>query len=155
MATLDEAINQQIELGEMDPLTIARKIEKLHGEEWLAAQLAAQAESLVAEIARKRLGSVRRSAEIALRPGDEISQSDMKIAKVWVPEHGWKRAADLTRDDLLAKAAWYDKLVGAAAARAEWCREVAGMVAAEGVKKLGQLKQPLPQLPDGRELGAA
>jgi len=153
--TLDEAIAQQIELGEMDPLTIARNIEKLYGNEWLTGELSSLAESLVAGIARQRLGSVRRSAEVALRPGDAMSQAEMKVAKVWVPNEGWKVAANLTQDDLLAKAAWYERLAGAALARADWCREVAGMIASEGVTKLGRLKRPLPPLPDGRELEAA
>lgn len=152
--TLDEAIAQQIELGQKDPLEIARQVEKLHGSEWLAAELSAHAEQLVAQIARQRLGSIRRSAEVALRPGDDMSQQEMKIAKVWVPEQGWKVAADLTADDLLTKAAWYERLSGAAMQRASWCREVADMIVADGVAKLGRLKRPLPPLPAG-ELEAA
>lgn len=151
---LDEAIAQLIELGEKDPLEIARKIETRHGTEWLTLELAAHSEQLVAGIARQRLGSIRRSAEVALRPGDEISQGDMKIAKVWVPNHGWKVAADLTADDLDLKASWYDRLSSAATIRAEWCRNVATMIRDEGVPKLGRLKQPLPTLPAG-ELEAA
>ena len=148
--TLDEAITQLIELGEKDPLEIARKIEKRHGTDWLASELSAQAEQLVAQIARQRLGAVRRSAEVALRPGDEVSQADMKIAKVWVPEHGWKVAAELTSEDLLLKAAWYERLSFAASSRAQWCREVAEMIVADGVSKLGRLKRPLPPLPAGQ-----
>lgn len=152
--TLDEAIAQLIELGEKDPLEIARKLETRHGHEWMVEQLGALSEQLVAQIARQRLGSIRRSAEVALRPGDELSQGEMKIAKVWVPEHGWKVAADLTADDLLLKAAWYERLAGAAATRAAWCREVADMIVVDGVSKLGRLKRPLPPLPAG-ELEAA
>lgn len=145
---LDEAINQLVELGEKDPLDIARKIEKRYGTEWVQEELSAHAETLIAQMARQRLGALRRSAEIALRPGDTIAQGDMKIAKAWVPNVGWKVAADLTSDDLLVKAAWYERLAGASLRRAEWCREVAGMILTEGVPKLGRLKAPLPPLPD-------
>lgn len=151
---LDEAINQLIELGEMDPLEIARKIEKRHGPEWLALELSAHAEQIVAQIARQRLGSVRRSAEVALRPGDELSQGEMKIAKVWVPNVGWKVAGELTPEDLEAKASWYERLASASVIRASWCREVAQMIRDDGVTKLGRLKRPLPPLPSG-ELEAA
>jgi hypothetical protein len=148
--TLDEAITQLIGLGEKDPLEIARKIEARYEPEWLVEQLAAQAESLIAGIARQRLGSIRRSAEVALRPGDAISQAEMRVAKVWVPEVGWKTAADLTVDDLRAKAAWYERLAGAAIARAKWCREVAQMMTDDKVATLRRLKRPLPELPGGR-----
>ena len=146
---LEQAIQQMIELGEKDPLEIARKIEKRYGAEWLASELSAHAEQLVAQIARQRLGAIRRSAEVALRPGDDMSQQDMKIAKVWVPDQGWKVAAELTADDLLLKAAWYERLAGAAMTRASWCREVAEMIVGDGVTKLGRLKRPLPPLPTG------
>ncbi len=152
---LDEAIGNLIELGEMDPLVIARKIEERHGAEWLHDELAACAEQLVAGIARQRLGSVRRSAEVALRPGDEMSQAEMKIAKVWVPEEGWKVAANLTIEDLIAKAIWYERLMSAAGIRAQWLREVAQMMIEDGAKKLGALKRPLPPLPGIDELEAA
>lgn len=151
---LDEAIAQQIELGQVDPLEIARQVEKLYGTEWLGHELTAQAEQIVAQIARQRLGSVRRSAEVALRPGDDISQGEMKIAKVWVPNIGWKVAAELTADDLETKASWYERLASASTIRAVWCREVAQMIREDGVTKMGRLKRPLPVLPAG-ELEAA
>ncbi len=152
---LDEAVGNLVELGELDPLVIARKVEQRNGREWLGEELLARAEQIVAEIARQQLGAFRRSAEVALRPGDEMSQAEMKIAKVWVPEEGWKVAANLTVEDLIAKAVWYERLMSAAGMRAQWLREVAGMMVEDGVKKLGGLKRPLPPLAGIDELEAA
>lgn len=146
--TLEEAIQQEITLGQKDPLEIARRIAISQGDEWVTEQLALLAEDLVAELARRRLGSQRRGAELALRPGDTAASSELKIRSAWVPGSGWKRAADLTTDDLLMRAAWYERLAGASLRRASWCREVVDLMAQEGVKTLGKLKSALPPLPD-------
>lgn len=152
---LDAAIEQLVNLGEKDPLEIARKLVKRHGAEWLATELAARGEEIVAQIARQRLGANRRRAEIALRTGDELTAADLKLAKEWVPGAAggeWKVAADLTDADLDAKAGWYESLGRAALRRAQWCREVAGLMRDEGVKTLGKLKAHLPELPADDEL---
>lgn len=146
---LEEAIAQLIELGEKDPLEIARKLSRQQGDVWLGEQLVAYAESLVAEIARQRLGSMRRSAQVALRPGDTIDSSELKLRSFWVPEIGYKRANDLTPDDLLARAAWNETLALAIWGQARWCRDVAALMVSEGAKVLGRLKAPLPALGDG------
>lgn len=157
--TLDEAIDQQVSLGQKDPLTIVAKITELHGVEWLHEQAAFLAPDFAAEIARRKLGEQRRHFEVALRPGVEISQSEMKTAGMWIPggDEGvtvWKKAADLTSDDLRARASWYEKFAMGAVKRAHWCREVAGMMEDEGVRTLGKLKADLPQLPGPEELPA-
>lgn len=146
--TLDEVIQQLINLGEKDPVTIAQKVEARHGTAWISDQLAAYAMDLVAEMARLRLGAERRASEIALRPGEPITQAEMKLRAVWVPGAGWKRANDLTADDLRAKAVFYDRLAFAARRRAEWCNEVAALMEREGAATLGRLRVELPPLPD-------
>lgn len=153
--TLDEAIHQQIELGQKDPLTIARNIAKLMGEDWLREEVAARAEDFVTTLARHALGSQRRSSEIALRAGDQIATSELKLRSYWVPGEGYKPAHELTADDLRARASWYDGLAIAASRRAEWCRDVAGLMDAEGAKTLGRLKASLPPLPDEADLALA
>lgn len=151
--TIDEAIEQLIHVGEKDPLTIARRIEQEYGEQdWLAQELIGRTEEILAEWARRRLGSVRRSAEIALRPGDSRSQGDLQLAGFWIPGEGWKRAADVTAADLRTRAHFYDLLSLASQRRATWCREVADMMDSEGAEKLGGLKAELPPLPDVEEL---
>src|SRR5204862_4108185 len=124
LVNLEQAIEQAISLGYGDPIAIADQIENHYGPEWLTTQLVEHRHDILAELARRRLGSVRRSKELALRPGDEMASAEMKIAKTWVPGDGWKRVADLTESDLEAKATWYRSLALAAVRRAAWCEEV-------------------------------
>ena len=156
--TLEDAIAQFVNLGEKDPVVIARKLIEREDEEWLGEQLRGYAEDLIADMARRRLGSVRRSAQLALRPGDELTSAQMKIVKAWVPGLAggeWKRASELTPEDLDAQAKWYESLAGAVVRRAMWCRQVAAMIRSEDCGKLGKLKATLPALPDPPEELAA
>lgn len=148
--TLEAAIGQLIDLGEKDPLLIARKIEQQQGREWLAGQLAAYAEQLVAEIARQRLGALRRSAQVALRPGDSVAQGELRIRSFWIPGEGWKRAADVTPDDLFARADWNERFAGAVLAQARWCRDVGQLLLDAGAATLGKFRGELPALPDAQ-----
>lgn len=143
---LDDAVEQQVILGERDPIDIARKIIDRNGEEWLVRELLARAEDIIAIYARQKLGSERRSAEIALHPGDYVAEARMKIAKFWVPGYGYKEFSEATVEDLRAKAEWYAKFREAAAKREVFCREVANQIEAEGVVTVGQLEGPLPAL---------
>jgi hypothetical protein len=146
--TLDEAIEQLVTLGEKDPAEIVKKLQHRHGEKWLRTQVAARAEEVTLEFARRILGSARRRGELALRAGDAMSQAEMQITTAWVPGVGWKVAADLTRDDLLARAGWYERFADASLRRAEWCRDVVARMDDEGVERLGDISE-LPPLPRG------
>lgn len=150
--SLEDAIAQQITLGMKDPLEIARKVADLYGEGWMGEQLRAYSEDLVAGMARQRLGSIRRSAEIALRPGgNEATGAELKLSSFWVPNaHGgeWKRAFDVTVDDLEARARLYDRLASGSLRRSQWLREIADLMRAEGAKTFGRLKAAVPPLPD-------
>jgi len=151
---LHEAITSLVNTGESDPLTIAKKIAKRNDKHWLSTELLALAEDLIAEMARQELGRVRRSREVALRPGDQLASAEMKIAKSWVPGFGYKPVGELTEADLVAKATWYERAASALSIRALWCREVVSLMQSEGVAKLGALKAALPVLPDAEELAA-
>ncbi len=147
---LEDAIAQQITLGLKDPLEIARSIGKLYGTAWMGEQLVAYAEDLVAGMARMRLGADRRSAELALVPG-EVTSADLKLSSFWIPDaHGgsWKRAADLSADDLESRARHYDRLAVGSLRRSRWLRDVADLMRSEGAKTLGKLKAAIPVLPD-------
>lgn len=152
--TLEEAIAQAVNLGEKDPLEIARKIIAKNGPDWLAAELGALAEDIIAERARHALGNVRRGAEIALRPGDHRSQQEVKVSSFWVPGVGWKKGGDVTPDDLRVRAAFYERLSFAAVRRAAWCRDVAELMEAQGAKRLRDFKGELPQLPEDENVAA-
>lgn len=152
--TLDDAVATQVGLGLEDPVEIAQKVIGLHGESWVARELAGRSVELLANIARAQVRSATRSAENALREGDPVTTSELKLRKYWIPEVGWKSAAQLTSDDLRARAGFYEQLAGAALMRAAWCREVADMIDAAGVKKLGALKETLPPLGGAVEIAA-
>jgi len=154
--SLDAAIRQLIELGFKDPLEIARRLETTHGPDWLAAQLAMLSEDLVAEIARKELGRVRRGYELALRPGQPIAEANMKLVGFWIPAAdgtpAWKPAAEVTPEDLDRRAAWYESFAIGVLRRAQWCRQVATLMRHEGATVLAQLRAELPPLPEPEAL---
>jgi hypothetical protein len=145
---LDDAVEQLVVIGYRDPLDIARKIIDLHGEDWVNKELGALAEDIISDYARKKLGAYRRSAELALSPGDYVAENRMKIAKFWVPGYGYKQVAELTIEDLRAKAEWYGVFRRAAHRREIWCLQTAELLEAEGVVTVGQLQTPLPALVD-------
>ena len=155
--TLEEAIEQQITLGQKDPLTIVEKLLGLYGQEWLHEQAAFLAPDIAAEIARRKLGEKRRKFEVALRPGQPLATAEMKTASFCVPatEHGfttWKKAADVTAEDLRAKADWYDRFALGALKRSRWCRDVASLMEEEGAATLGALDRELPALPADEDM---
>ncbi len=148
---LEDAIAQQITLGVKDPLEIARSIEKLYGTAWMGEQLRAYAEDLVAGMARMRLGANRRSAEIALIPGDPVTQAELKTTSFWRPDENgghWMRADAVTAEDLEIRARYLDRIARGSLIRAAWYREIADLMRSEGAKTLGKLKAAIPVLPD-------
>lgn len=146
--SLEEAIQTLIAVGEKDPHLISQKVVERYGQVWLTKQLRAYAEELIAILARQRLGSIRRSAEVALRPGDQIASAEMKVVSFWVPGYGWKPASTIEPDDLELRARMYDHLARGALRRSSWLRTVRDMMLAESANTLGKLKAPLPPLPD-------
>jgi hypothetical protein len=107
---------------------------------------------VLADIARHELGRVRRSMEVALRPGDVAASANIKTAKVWVPGSGFKRAADVTQEDALAIARWYHKAGTSLFRRSAWWYEVVGVMKEQAVTTLGMVKGALPPLPDDEAL---
>lgn len=111
----------------------------------------ARAEDIIAEMARQKLGQVRRRAEVAIRVGDLSSQVDIRLAKVWVPEFGYKVASELTQEDLRKKGHWYGTFAQAAKMRAEWCFHTADLMEAQNASVLGELDE-IPPLEGPQEL---
>lgn len=144
---LEEAIEQLINLGEKDPLVIARKLIERNGEEWAQHEVALRAEDYIQIIARMRLGATRRSAEVALRPGDERSQIEFRVSSIWIPMEGWLPASAVTAPMLREKAAFYGKLADAAIRRRYWYLEVADLMDAQGAGTLAEYNGDLPPLP--------
>lgn len=145
--TLEEAIRQLVSLGERDPLEIARKLERQHGAEWLREQASLFAEELVTTFARAMLGTNRRSAEIALRPGGTVETAEMKVAKLWIPGEGWKQFGECTAADLLARERLYSTIESAARRRRLWLEQIRLLMEAEGAATVGDLRSEFPPLP--------
>jgi hypothetical protein len=154
--SLEDAVRQLIELGFNDPLEIARRLERMHGPDWMTTQLAMLSEDLVAEIARKQLGQRRRGFEVALRPGQPLAQTKMKLVGFWIPAAdgtpAWKSAGEITPEDLERRATWYESFAIGVLRRAQWCRQVAALMRHEGVPLLAQLRAELPPLPEPEPL---
>ncbi len=155
-ASLEAAVRQLIELGFKDPLEIARRLETIHDADWLATQLVLLSEDLIAEIARKQLNQRRRGYELALRPGEPMASSNMKLVGFWIPSAdgtpAWKAAGEVTPEDLDRRAAWYESFAIGVLRRAQWCRQVAALMRHEGVPMLAQLRAELPPLPEPEQL---
>lgn len=153
---LDGAISQQITLGEKDPVMVARKVIALYGRFWVRNELAARDEDIVADLARRKLGSQRRNAAARITPGKPMTSEEMKLKSTWVPRKDgtweWKSFAAFTADDHDARAAWYEKQATADMRTATWHRRIAEMLREDKVKTTGALKRELPPLPEDDEI---
>lgn len=154
--TLDEAIASLINLGEKDPLTIARKLVERFGGQWMAEQLAARWEEIVAEIARQRLGSERRSAVVSLtstardRHG-KVAKRDVLLTSLYVPGKMYVRFGDATADDVTAAQAYRVRLANGLIRWADWLGSVRTLMDSQGAAVVKQIRGPLPELPAAPE----
>lgn len=146
--TLHERIQQLVHLGYEDPLKIARTIIEQDDRNWLQTEIAGLAEDTLAELARHEIGRDRRSKIIALRPGNAMTSAEAKTASVWIPGEGFKKVAKVTVAEAARAAEWYRRAGVALFQRSVWWSELVGMMRSEDAKTIGQLKTPLPPLPD-------
>ena len=146
--SLEEAIQQLINLGEKDPIVIARKIEERHEADWLRDELYALRQDVISELARNRLNGLRRSAMSALRKGKQ--PTELMLLGEWIPNHkgggGWKKLGEWTIADLRSRENYYRKMSETATKLADWCSECVDLMEAEQVKTLGKVKADLPSL---------
>jgi hypothetical protein len=150
--TLHDRIQQLVNLGYKDPLTIARTIVEGDDREWLQSELLGLAEDIVAELARQEVGRDRRAKVVAIRPGAPLTGAQAKTATVWIPGSGYTKVADVTIEDASRAAEWYRKAGVALFRRSAWFSELVGMMRAEGARTIGELRAELPALPDEDEL---
>lgn len=142
--SLEEAIQQIINLGEKDPLSVARKIDERYDESWLREELFKLRADVVSHLARMRINGQRRSAMSGLRRG--TAPSELMLVGEWIPNVGWKKLADWSEADLRSRENYYRKMSASAIRLAEWCHSCIVLMQAEGVRKLGKVKAPLPLL---------
>lgn len=150
---LRDAISQMINLGETDPITITRKLAELRGGNWIAEQLAAHWEEIIAEIARQALGSQRRAAVESIgnlarkARGTHVAKRDVMLATVWVPGKMYVKIGDASPEDLRAAAEYRRRLAEGLVRHAEWCDDLAARMEAAGAKRGRDYKGRLPELP--------
>lgn len=154
MLDLDAAIEQLIVLGEKDPLTIARKLEKRHGKAWVVAELSARREDLIAEIARHAVGRDRRHRESALTlvasSDKAMVDAEVKVAEIWIPGCGYKRIGECTAAEMRDRREMNFAFARGLIVRGAWCGDVADQMEAEGVAFVGGLSKlpPFPGIED-------
>lgn len=148
--TLEELIDQQIELGHKDPHTFYEHIERQLGNELLAIVQPYIAD-FVSEMSRQRLNARRRSAVVKITPRNAQSR-EILLHSLWVPDDGagitYKRIADMTAEDFDARADYLERLASGILNHAQWCRDCADLIRSENVKTAGKLKSSLPELRD-------
>lgn len=143
---LAAAIEQLVNFGHSDPREAAVVLRERHGEKWLAKEVAAIADDVVAWRFFQRLNAHRRASERAIRNGDRKSMSELLLAYVWVPGVGRKRYADLTEVEWRLRAS-YDRRAGQALlAHADWCEAIADAIDRAGVSTAHDL-DVLPEYP--------
>ncbi len=149
--SLDSAIAQLLNLGERDPLTIARKLLDLRGGDWIADQLAAHWEEIITEIARQRIGSERRSTITSLsefaRKGKSAPKREVVLLTIYTPSRGYIAIGDATDADLAEAATLRRKLAEGLFRWADYFDALREQLQAQGVQRVRDLKGSLPELP--------
>lgn len=140
---LREAIEQQVNLGNRDPLTVADNVLRLYGEETVASWL--DVRTVVFDAARQYLSMSRRGAEARASqhalPSEQASE--MRRESVWVDGKGYVDADDLTADDCLVRAEHYRTLAAQNEAKARLYESWAAAIRAAGVGTLGEVPEHL------------
>jgi hypothetical protein len=150
--SLEAEIQRLINLGDKDPLVIARKIDKRQDPQWIKDELYALREEIISEIARGRINSQRHSLMTALRKNKDVKKAELLLLGEWVPNAGWKRLGDWTEADLRSRERYYLKISGTASRLAAWCNDCIELMRAEEVPTLGKVKAPLPELAEAEVL---
>lgn len=144
--TLEEAIAQLVDLGESDPVELARKLEARYDSKWIDAQLAEHRLELVAEIARQFMGSRRRSATKALAVATEAPKREVLLGTVFIPGQGHKKIGELTAEDCDARERFYVAAAGTFLRYAGWFASCAVAIRKQGVARLADVRGALPAL---------
>lgn len=148
--TLEDLIDQQINLGYKDPHQIPDLLERQLGDD-LFNVVKPYIADFIAEMSRHRIGNLRRKS-VARITKSGLQDPEILLRSMWVPdpEHKsivYKRIADLTPDDFDARAAYLDHMADGITRSAEWCRDCANAIRSANVETAGQLDH-LPPLPE-------
>lgn len=148
--TLEELIDQQINLGHKDPHELPVLLERALGDD-LFEVVKPYISDFIAEMGRQRIGQLRRKS-VARINAKTLADPEIMLQSMWVPEPSgpnitYKRIADMTAEDFEARAVYLEHMSRGIAKSAGWCRACAEAIRKAGVKTAGKLKS-LPELPD-------
>lgn len=151
--TLEELIDQQINLGHKDPHEFYELIHRALGEE-LIDVVTPYISDFIAELGRQRLNAKRR-ATLARISAKTLASPDILLRSMWVPTGDgtitYKRIADMTAEDFDERANYLERMAIGIRRSAQWCRECAHAIRSNKVKTAGTLGS-LPPLPDHEDL---
>lgn len=150
--TLEEAIQQQLNLGTKDPHTVYDALERHLGDELYEIAKPYLAD-FIAEMARQRINSERRASIAKIKP-NTLADPEIKLKSLWVPSDGtiiYKRIADMTADDFEARAEYLERMASGIQKHAQWCRDCADAIRHSKVKTAGKLDR-LPSLRDDLDI---
>lgn len=152
--TLEDLIQQQINLGVKDPHIVYDKLVAALGPEETQKLAGPYVADMISYMARQKLNALRRS-DLAKITDDSVQTSEVMLRSLWVPDaedgYVYKRIADMTAEDFDDRAAYLERMVMGITRHAIWCRDVAKAIRKGKHSKAGELKG----LPALQELEAA
>lgn len=148
---LDTAITQQINLGQRDPIEIAKKIEDLYGQDWVKNELLQYSEDFIASMARSRLGAIRNNALHQMtnqrkQRSARVGEANFLGSTKWVYGIGYKKVSDLTVEDCQLIVSHYEMIKRAAETFSEFYSTLISRMLATGAVNLGELAK-IEELP--------
>lgn len=151
--TLEELIDQQINLGHKDPHQFPDLLRKSLGDE-LIAIVTPYLDDFIAELGRQRINAIRRKS-IAKITRDDLGDPEIMLRSMWVPTGDgtitYKPIGEMTADDFDARANYLEHMATGIRISAQWCRDVAHLMRTKGVKTAKRLTT-LPPLPTSEDL---
>lgn len=148
--TLEELIDQQINLGHKDPHELPALLERALGDD-LFEVVKPYIADFIAEMGRHRLGQLRRQS-VAKINSRTLADPEIMLQSMWVPDPEgpnitYKRIADMTAADFEARATYLEHMADGIARSAQWCRDCADAIKNANVATAGDLGY-LPPLPE-------
>lgn len=155
--TLEELIDQQINLGHKDPHQFPDLLRKAVGDD-LTPIVAPYLDDFITELGRQRINAQRRTALAKITP-HAITSRELMLKSMWVPRANgddpldvyYKPVGDMTAADFDSRATYLERMAGGILAHARWCRACAHQIRTENVKTFGKVKN-IPELPETVEL---
>lgn len=146
--TLEEIIDQQINLGHKDPHEFYDLVARALGDELIEIVTPYLAD-FISEMGRQRLNAKRR-ASIAKITAVTVGDPETLLLSMWVPSKDgtitYKPVGEMTVSDFESRADYLEHMADGIHRSAQWCRDCADKMRHEKVKTAKRLSS-LPPLP--------